>query len=202
MSSTNFALLGMAMQNATAKSWQQLYSQYVFGKAGMNAISLPLSTSLDVPGPHPAGYVSGLKGDGTPNCAVVREVTLQSTSMGWTASGVVSTVDDLKTFAQSLVTEALVSDASAQAQTKGITLSADWKKYGLGVQQLGPLWGSVGSTPGAAFAMSLAQRLASIVSKVPAKEKGAKVVATLPWSEDQMVADMAARGVCAVKAAK
>jgi D-alanyl-D-alanine carboxypeptidase len=57
------------------------------------------------------------------------------------------------------------------------------------------------STPGAGFAQALAERLASIASKVPAVQKGAKVVASLPWSEDQATAAMKAAAPCPAKAA-
>ncbi|WP_431198066.1 hypothetical protein [Leifsonia xyli] len=101
-----------------------------------------------------------------------------------------------------------------------------WQRYGLGVQLLGPLRGSSGavpgylsavfsdpksgltvvvalnnSTPGAPFAQSLAQRLASIASKLPPKQKGLKAVASLPWSEQQTVDAMKKTAPCPAKKA-
>jgi D-alanyl-D-alanine carboxypeptidase len=105
-------------------------------------------------------------------------------------------------------------------------IGQSWESYGLGMQMLGPLRGSSGavpgylsamyadpasgltivvalnnSTPGPGFAQLLAQRLASIVSKTPAKEKGAKVVASLPWSEQQAVDGMTKSAPCPAKKA-
>jgi D-alanyl-D-alanine carboxypeptidase len=57
------------------------------------------------------------------------------------------------------------------------------------------------STPGAGFAQALAQRLASIASKLPADQKGAKVVASLPWSEQQTVEAMTKAAPCPAKKA-
>jgi len=211
VSMTNFVLLGMALENASGKSWQDLYSHYIFDKLGMTSSSFPGPSQLTVPGPHPAGYSVGIDPAGAVVCEPMRDVTQLSPSMGWTASGVVSNVPDLKSYVQALASGSLVSEKSAKAQATGIPNGSDWQKYGLGVQILGPLRGSAGampgymsamysdpssgltivvalnnSTPGPAFAQYLAQRLASIVSKVPAKVKGAKVVAGLPWSEAQM----------------
>ncbi|QJA00453.1 serine hydrolase domain-containing protein [Leifsonia sp. PS1209] len=211
VSMTNFVLLGMALENAAGKSWQDLYSHYIFDKLGMTSSSFPGPSQLTVPGPHPAGYSVGIDPAGAVVCEPMRDVTQLSPSMGWTASGVVSNVPDLKAYVQALASGSLLSEKSAKAQATGIPNGSDWQKYGLGVQILGPLRGSAGampgymsamysdpssgltivvalnnSTPGPAFAQYLAQRLASIVSKVPAKVKGAKVVAGLPWSEAQM----------------
>jgi D-alanyl-D-alanine carboxypeptidase len=215
MSMTNFVLLGMALENATGRSWQDLYSSYIFGKLGMQSSAFPGPAQLTVPGAHPTGYSVGIDAAGAVVCTPMRDVTHLSPSMGWTASGVVSNVPDLKSYVQALATGSLLSKASAKAQATGIPNGSDWQKYGLGMQILGPLRGSSGaipgylsamysdpasgltivvalnnSTPGPAFAQYLAQRLASIASKAPAKVKGAKVVAGLPWSEGQMTEAM------------
>ncbi|WP_460633250.1 serine hydrolase domain-containing protein [Leifsonia lichenia] len=215
VSSTNFVLLGMALENATGKSWQDLYSSYIFSKLGMQSSSYPGPSQLTVPGAHPAGYSVGIDAAGAVVCDPMRDVTQLSNSMGWTASGVVSNVPDLKAYVQALATGSLLSEKSAKAQAAAVPNGSDWQKYGLGMQILGPLRGSAGampgylsamysdpssgltivvalnnSTPGPAFAQYLAQRLASIASKAPAKAKGAKVVAGLPWSEAQMTEAM------------
>lgn len=221
ISSTNFVLLGMALENATGKSWQELYSSHVFSKLGMQSSAFPAPSQLSVPGPHPAGYSVGIDAAGGVICAPMRDVTRLSPSMGWTAAGVVSNVPDLKLYVQALATGSLLSEKMAKAQATAIPNGSDWQKYGLGMQVLGPLRGSSGampgylsamysdpssgltivvalnnSTPGPAFAQYLAQRLASIASKAPAKVKGAKVVAGLPWSEAQMADAMAKTVPC------
>ena len=224
VSMTNYIVLGMALENATGQSWQSLYSTYIFGKLGMSSSTLPASTQLTVPGQHPAGYSVGLDASGGIVCSPMHDVTRLSPSMGWTASGVVSNVPDLKSFAQALASGSLLSQKSADAQAAGLPNGADWQKYGLGVQLIGPLRGYAGaipgylsamysdpssgltivvalnnSTAGGAFAQYLAQRLASIVSKVPAEQKGGKVVAGLPWSESQMTDAMTKAAPCPPK---
>lgn len=225
-SATNAVLVGMALENVTSLSWQELYKQYLFDKLGMKSSVLPDSSRLTVPGPHPAGYSVGLDPAGAIVCEPMRDVSKMSPSQGWTAGGVVSNVADLKSFGQALAGGSLLSEKSRKAQVDGVVNGGSWQRYGLGVQLLGPLRGSSGavpgylsavfadpasgltivvalnnSTPGPAFAQSLAQRMASIVSKTPAKQKGAKVVASLPWSEQQTVEAMTKSAPCPAKKA-
>lgn len=226
-SQTNAVLVGMALQNAASSDWQHLYDSRLFSRLGMSASALPDNSVLTVPGAHPAGYASALDAAGAPVCDQVHEIPALSPSMGWTSAGVVSSVPDLKAFAQALASGSLLSSTSADAQAKTVGAGASWLGYGLGVQSVGPLRGGAAavpgylsamyadpssgltivaalnnSTPGAGFAQALAQRLASIVSKVPAVQKGAKGVASLPWSEDQAVAAMKAAAPCPTPPAK
>ena len=226
-SQTNAVLVGMALQNATNRNWQQLYDSHVFSRLGMSASTLPDNSVLTVPGAHPAGYAASLDATGAPDCDQVREIPALSPSMGWTSAGVVSSVPDLKAFAQALVSGSLLSSRSVDAQTKTVGAGVSWLGYGLGVEAVGPLRGGAAaipgylsamyadpssgltivvvvnnSTPGAGFAQALAQRLASIVSKAPAVQKGAKTVAALPWSEAQTVAAMKAAAPCPSTPAK
>lgn len=223
---TNAVLVGMALQNATDRSWPDLYKQYVFDRLGMTASTLPSSSQLSVPGPHAGGYSAGVDAAGAIVCAPMRDVSRLSPSQGWTAGGVVSNVPDLKNFAQALATGSLLSKKSRTDQLDAVVDGESWQRYGLGVQLLGPLRGSSGaipgyssalfadpasgltivvalnnSTPGPGFAQSLAQRLASVVSKVPAEQKGAKVVASLPWSEQQTIDAMTKAAPCPAKKA-
>lgn len=220
-SQTNAVLLGMALQNAAGQRWSQLYERYIFERLGMDSSVLPDNGVLTVPGVHPVGYSASIDAAGGWVCEPVRDATRLSPSMGWTAAGVVSSVPDLKAFVQALAAGSLLSERSSEAQARTVPAGASWLGYGLGVLHLGPLRGAASavpgyvsaayadpssgltivvalnnSTPGANFAQALAQRLASIVSKVPADQKGLKVVASLPWSEQQAVDAMAASAPC------
>ena len=137
--------------------------------------------------------------------------------MGWTSGGVVSNVGDLKAFVQALASGSLVSseksrEGAGDAVVNGAVMadatgsacrcsvrcaaaSGAMPGY-LSAVFTDPTSGLTivvalnNSTPGPGFAQALAQRLASIASKVPAKQKGAKAVARLPWSEQQTVDGM------------
>lgn len=220
-SQTNGILLGMALQNATGTSWQQLYKQRIFDPLGMDATVLPDAATLTPPGRHPVGYAAAPDASGTTVCNPMRDVTRLSPTVGWTAAGVVSNLDDLRAFSQALATGSLLSSASADAQAQAVPAGASWQRYGLGMQLVGPLRGAAGDTPGylsamytdpnsgltivvalnnstagAGFAQALAERLASIASKVPADRAGAKVVGALPWSEQQAVDAMTKAAAC------
>ena len=223
-SATNAVLVGMALQNVTNRSWQQLYKDYIFDKLQMTASVLPENGQLTVPGPHPTGYSAGVDAAGATVCDPMRDVSKLSPSQGWTSAGVVSNLTDLKAFGQALGSGSLLSEKSKKAQVDAVVNGASWQSYGLGVQLLGPLRGSTGavpgyvsavfsdpssgltivvalnnSTPGAGFAQLLAQRLASIASKLPVEQKGAKAVASLPWSEQQMIDALAKSAPCPAK---
>jgi D-alanyl-D-alanine carboxypeptidase len=216
-------LLGMALQAATGMSWPDLYRHYVFDRLGMSQTSFPDSGQLSLPTPHPLGYATSLTDAGALQCGTTLDETALSPSMTWTAGGVVSTISDLKTFVQAFATGSLVSAKSAQAQETGVPLgngAPSWQTYGLGMLKIGPLRGNVGEIPGfisamftdpvsgltvvvalnnssagAGFAQDLAQQLASIASKAPAKS-GTKAIVALPWSEAQAVAAMKAAAPC------
>jgi D-alanyl-D-alanine carboxypeptidase len=209
-------------------SWSDLYRHYIFDRLGMSHSSFPDSGQLSIPSPHPSGYATSLDSAGSLQCGTILDETSLSPSMGWTASGVVSTVSDLKTFVQALATGSLVSAASARAQDTGVPLGGtapSWQTYGLGMLKLGPLRGNTGEIPGfisamftdpvsgltvvvalnnssagAVFAQELAQQLASIASKAPARA-GEKAIIALPWSEAQAIAAMKAAAVCQPAAA-
>ncbi|WP_431246105.1 serine hydrolase domain-containing protein [Leifsonia xyli] len=84
-SATNAVLVGMALENATNRSWPELYKQYVFDKLGMSASVLPGSGQFTVPGRHPAGYSVGLDAAGAVVCEPMRDVSRMSPSQGWTS---------------------------------------------------------------------------------------------------------------------
>ncbi|WP_308466659.1 serine hydrolase domain-containing protein [Rathayibacter soli] len=225
-SNTGFVLLGMALQAATGRSWSDLYQDYVWGPLGLKNTSLPNAGVTALPSPHPQGYATALNPGGQPVCETVVDDTQLSPSMGWTAGGVVSTLNDLKTYVQALAAGTLVSPASAKEQWTTMPLSSTsptWQGYGMGVITLGPMRGHDGEIPGfissmmsdpksgltvvvmlnnstlgGGFAQLLGMQLASIASKVPATTGKAPVIA-LPWSSDQAKQGMAANTICPPK---
>jgi D-alanyl-D-alanine carboxypeptidase len=223
-SNTGFVLLGMALQSATNRDWSTLYRHYIFEPLGMADTSFPNPDSVAITGPHPQGFAAALDPAGQLMCDNILDETELSNSMLGVAGGVVSTVGDVKTWAQALAGGTLVSKKSAERQWATVPLganSASWESYGLGVQQVGPLRGNAGAIPGflsamlsdpasgltvvvmlnnsnagAGFAEDFAQRLSSIASKAPASGAEKAPLLELPWSEEQMVQAMQAAAVC------
>lgn len=223
-SSTGIVLLGMALRSATHQNWQSLYRQYIFDPLGLRDTSFPASSEFDIPGPHPHGYAVAVDKRGRMFCEQLRDETELSNSMGWVASGVVSTLADMKTWSQALATGSLLSGESADAQWESVpqgVAAPSWQRYGLGGEQLGPLRGHAGAIPGfisaslvdpdtgltvvvmlnnssagSAFAQDLAQRLASIASNAPALDAMEAPTMRLPWTEEEASEAMRSGAVC------
>ncbi|WEO77429.1 serine hydrolase [Cryobacterium sp. SO2] len=221
-------LLGMALEAATGDDWPTLYNRYVFGPLGLHATSYPGPQELDVPGAHPHGWAAALTGAGTPDCARMLDVTRLSTSMAGVAGGVVSTLGDLRTWSQALATGSLLATDTARQQwtTVAETGAPDWRGYGLGAEQLGPVRGSTGQIPGYLsatlsdpdsgltvvvmvndssagedFALDLARRLVAIAAQTPVSDGRTAADLELPWTAVDAAAAMRADAVCPAGAA-
>jgi D-alanyl-D-alanine carboxypeptidase len=225
-SNTGFVLLGMALSAATGQSWNDLYQQYIWGPLNMDHTTLPDPGKLTLPSPHADGFATAVDGAGTPQCGTVLDETELSSSMAWTAGGVVSNLDDMKTYSQALAGGTLLDPEYSKKQwttTRVSDKAPSWQGYGMGVTTLGPMRGNNGNIPGfitstlsdpksgltvvvmlnnstvgGGFAQELAMQLTSIASKAPAKSGKAPTIA-LPWSADQMAAAMASNTICPPK---
>jgi D-alanyl-D-alanine carboxypeptidase len=221
-SDTGYVLLGMALQHLTGRSWADLYQQYVWDPLGLEHTSLPDATTLSLPSPHPHAYATTVNAAGAPQCGTEVDVSELSPSMAWTAGGVVSTLGDLKTYAQALAAGTLVGPSATKQQwtTHPMSSAPTWEGYGMGVVTLGPMRGYSGSIPGfltsilsdpktgltvvvmlndstigSSYAQLLGMQLASIASKAQAQTGKTPVIA-LPWSQKQAEQGMASNTVC------
>ncbi|HWD62094.1 MAG TPA: serine hydrolase domain-containing protein [Humibacter sp.] len=222
-SNAGYILLGMALQAATGKDWQSLYSSEVFGPLGMTSSMLPSGT--DISGSKLHGYATSLDAiTGDPKCGTVVDDTRLAPSSAWTSSGVVSNLSDLKTFAQSFATASLLKGDEKKAAWQTVPLGANvaaWQAYGMGGIQLGPMRGHDGAVPGfitsmlsdptsgltvvvmlndstsgAAYAQAIAMRLAAIAAAFkPATGHTAPTI-KLPWTADAAAASINQLAVC------
>lgn len=219
-SDTGYVLLGIALEHASRRTAEQLLEKYVFAPSGMTASALPVDASVQLP-----GLYSGNTAEGAVACAEPTDMTDLSPSAGFTASGVISDLDDLGRYTQALATGARSYDTDARfASTLPAAAGApSWFTAGGGAYQAGSLIGQYGSIPGyltAAFAdrstgmtvvvvlnnsrasdtlvRSLAWQLASIASKAPAASGRTAPEAGLPWTADDMGAQVAAAAVCPI----
>ncbi len=219
-SDTGYVLLGIALEHASRRTAAQLLEKYVFAPAGMTASALPTDASVQL-----AGKYSGNTADGAVACAEPTDMTDLSPSAGYTASGVTSDLDDLGRYAQALATGARSYDTDARFASV-LPAAADapsWFTAAGGAYQAGSLIGQYGSIPGyltAAFAdrntgmtvvvvlnnsrasdtlvRSLAWQLAAIASKAPAASGQTAPEAGLPWTADDMGAQVTAAAVCPI----
>lgn len=223
-SETGINLLGIALMQHTHKSWDELFRQYIFEPSGLSQTSFPSAGVTALPTPAIDGFHTVNLPEGGLDCAAPRDVSELSNSMSWVAGGVVSTADDLHHWAQTLANGSVLSEKSAEAQAATVPLGGtapSWQGYGLGVMKQGPMLGHSGeipghisamltdpesgltvvvmlnnSTVGANFALQLAERLASVASKLPAVEGAKTPSIELPWSEEQMAEALTAAAIC------
>lgn len=217
-SDTAYVVLGMALERASGKTAAELYDHYVFEPLGLSATAL---SAKGAGGTRLTGLRVGATPEGAVDCAEPVEVGVLSASAGYTASGVVSTIDDLGRYAQALALGARSYD-SAKRWKSPLPAYADapsWYTATGGAYQAGSLVGQFGSVPGyltAAFAdrntgttvavvlnnssaqagviLSLAWELAALASKVPVD--GDSAAGGLPWTAEQYAAAVEQAAVC------
>jgi len=149
-SDVGIQLLGQALQAATGEQWPDLYRRYIFDPLGLESTAYPGPADLEPALDHPHGWAAAAGRDGAPDCAAVQDVTLLSTSMTGVAGGVVSTLEDLRTWSLALATGSLLEQHTAGEQWKTVPEdgTSRWRRQGLGVEQVGPLRGGAGMIPG------------------------------------------------------
>lgn len=217
-SDTGYVLLGIALERASHRSADVLLDEFVFRPSGMSGSSLTTTPASDI-----AGLWTPNGEDGNPACAAPVEVGPLSPTAGFTASGVVSDVQDLGRYAQALAMGARSYDATGRfdAPLPATPDAPSWFTAKGGAYQAGSLVGQYGATLGhqvAAFAdrntgmtvvvtlnnsrgsdvivRSLAWQLAAIASKLPAASGQTAPEAGLPWTAEDMGGQVAAAAVC------
>ena len=222
-SRTGIILLATALEERTGDSWNELADRYVFDPLGLDDTELPAATETgfdDLLG----AYSAGPGPDGVLACDVVLDVSKQSSSTGWAASGAVTTLDDLGRLSAAFASGALIGEHNTRRQwaltAMGGTAPA-WQGWGIGGGEFGPLRGMAGESPGALtaaftdpdsgltvvvalnnavsgadFVRETAFALASIGSKAKAVDDHEQPLVELPWSVDQATAKMTELAKC------
>jgi D-alanyl-D-alanine carboxypeptidase len=226
-SDAGYVLLGLALEKASGRPAAELLASDVFEPLDMETTALPSSAAAAPGEPALTGTVSVAGPDGALNCAEPTDVTVLSASMGYTNSGVVSTIGDLGHYVQALASGALVPDDMDRfADPKPVGADQpSWFTTAGGAFLAGSLIGQFGSVPGyitAAFAdpetgltvalvlnnsaaseyvgAYLAWELAAIASKAPAASGQTAPTAGLPWTAQQYHDAIAALAVCPLPA--
>lgn len=216
---TGYVLLGLALERASGSGAADLFEQYVFEPLGMTDSSLR-SGSVDL-GLH--GTQSVLTPEGAVDCATATDLTSFSLSAGFTSGGVVTDADDLGRYARALATGLRSYDDAArfEAPVPVAEGAPTWYTVDGGTYQAGSLIGQFGAVPGyqtVAFAdrasgltvvavlnnsrasadavRVLGWQLAAIASKAPAADGQTAPDAGLPWTAEQMDADLASVAIC------
>jgi D-alanyl-D-alanine carboxypeptidase len=139
---TNYILLGMIIEKVTGKKAGDEITTRIIDKLGLKNTSFPMTP--DMPNPYMHGYVPAT---GEPNdSGNLVDFSIYSPTSFWTAGGIVSNLDDVKTWAQALGTGKLLSKEMHAEQLK--FSAPNTESYGLGVMKGGAFLGHSGEVPG------------------------------------------------------
>ncbi|GAA1799326.1 serine hydrolase domain-containing protein [Agromyces neolithicus] len=222
-SRTGILLLGMALEAATDRSWNDLVDQYVAGPLGLDDTTLPAPTSTRIDGVLGA-YAATIGADGKPVCDAILDDSAQSSSTGGVAAGAVSSLDDVYRLSEAFATASLLGEHHARAQWTTTPLGGSappWQSFGIGGAEYGPLRGGLSESPGALtaaftdpetgltvvvalnnstsgadFVRETAFALASLGSKAAPADDRTRPLVELPWSFEQATAKMTELGLC------
>lgn len=208
-----YLLLGLALERASHLTAAELIEKYVATPLGLTGTSLPASPSA---APSAGAVMNGhylSAVEGGYNCAAPVDITKISSSLGFTDSGVVSTIDDLGRYAQAEAAQALRTKeepARFGAPLPAYDGAPSWFQATGGGFLAGSMIGQQGwvpgyataaysdpatgftvavvlndSTAGATFAQYLAFELAAIASKAPAASGETAPEFGLPFTAEQ-----------------
>ncbi|HWI32398.1 MAG TPA: serine hydrolase domain-containing protein [Microbacterium sp.] len=227
-SDTAYILLGLALERASGKSAAALLDQYVFEPLDMVSSSLPRPAAATPSKTEPVllGHHSLPGADGVMNCTEPLDITPLSSSIGFTDSGVTSTITDLGRYAQALAAGALAPEGQPDRWAAPLPVSADgpsWLQSTGGAFLAGSLIGQHGTMPGyitavysdpgtgmtvavvlnnsaagAGLGASLAWELAAIASKAPAASGQTAPEFGLPWTAEQYHEAVTQAAVCPI----
>lgn len=224
-SDADYLMLGLALERVSGQSAAALISKYVTTPLKLESTSLPTPRAA-VPSPAPAmrgAYLSAV--DGGYDCTAPIDVTKSSSSIGFTDSGVVSTITDLGRYVQADARQALRAEGATPARFGApLPTSAKapaWYQATGGAYLVGSLIGQHGWVPGYATAAYsdpatgftvavtlndstaggspvayLAWELAAIASKAPAAEGQTAPEFGLPFTAEQYGQAIADRAIC------
>jgi D-alanyl-D-alanine carboxypeptidase len=135
-------LLGLVVEKVSGQSLPDYIRDHILVPLSMSHTSFPTTNAF--PDPHPQGYTNQ-----TANGAVTTS-TDWNPSWGWAAGAMISTLDDMHTWAPAVATGKLLSPAmqAQRLQTVNAEGLPPRNGYGLGIFNLGGWIGHNGSLPG------------------------------------------------------
>ena len=149
-SNTNYTLLGMVIEKATAMPLAEAYRTHIYEPLGMT------STFLDCYEDPVIDVVHGYTGLGD----AMTDLTELHESVGWSAGGIVSTAPDLIAFARGLFGGVLFDDPESLV---AMTTPAPRSSYGLGIMVQAEYLGHAGYIAGFRSLLNYAPALDTVV---------------------------------------
>lgn len=139
-SNTNTILLGLVVEKVSGQPLPDYVRDHILAPLGLSHTSFPTTNAF--PDPHAQGYTDALGAETT--------ATDWDPSWGWAAGAMISTLDDMRSWAPALATGKLLSPAmqAQRLQTVGAAGLPAQDGYGLGVFNIAGWVGHNGSLPG------------------------------------------------------
>ena len=147
-SNTNTILLGLVLERVTGKPIGDLYRDRIIEPLGLQETSFP-NTDPAIPEPHDRGYTLQGQSNGEP-----ADATDWNPSWGWTAGGMISTVEDMLIYGRALGTGEGLLPPEQQAERLNsfpgdeVPPNSAERAYGLGLGREYGWLGHTGELPG------------------------------------------------------
>jgi D-alanyl-D-alanine carboxypeptidase len=146
-SNTNYVLLGMVIEQVTGTSIADVFQERLFGPLAMLDTIFP-GTSNAIADPHLRGATVQGQADG-----VIGDATDWNPTEAYTAGEVISTLEDLETWAHALFTGKGILEPKTQQMRRDsinrtIPPNTATAGYGFGIGDMGGWWGHDGQIPG------------------------------------------------------
>ncbi|MFI5829148.1 serine hydrolase domain-containing protein [Streptomyces sp. NPDC051578] len=139
-SNTNLVLLGLVIEKVTGRPLRDVIMRDVVGPAGLHHTLFP--TGAEFPQPHAQGYT-----DQTAS-GRIENSTDWNPSWAWAAGAMISDLQDLRSWAHTLATGALLTPATQAQRLKTQPIGVPGDSYGLGIFDIQGWIGHNGSLPG------------------------------------------------------
>lgn len=183
-SDAGYLLLGLALERITGKSAQRLIQEYVAEPLGLEHTYLP-TAAADVPGENPMRGNHFTRVDGAYDCSAPIDITKSSASIGFTDSGVVSTIEDIGRYAQAEAAQVLRTKDEPDRFANALPVSKSaqsWYQVTGGGFLVSTMIGQHGWTPGYATSVYADPETGLTVAvSLNNSSRGRSIVAYLSW---------------------
>ncbi|MCX4694963.1 serine hydrolase [Streptomyces sp. NBC_01408] len=139
-SNTNLILVGLVVEKVGGLPLGEFIRQEVLEPAGLRKTLFP--TDAYFPAPHPQGYTDQL------TSGEIVEATDWNPSWAWSAGAMISDLMDLRSWARTLATGALLTPETQAERLKTTSIGIPGAGYGLGIFDVQGWIGHNGSLPG------------------------------------------------------
>ena len=135
---TNTVLLGLVVEQVSGQRLADYVDRNILAPVGLTHTIIPATPTI--PDPHPEGY--------TVMDGVDRITTYWNPSWAWSNGNMISTLDDMRVWAQALSSGRLISTEMRQERFRSALPMSPTARYGVGAFDSGGWIGHSGVTPG------------------------------------------------------